>query len=196
MNELELYLNEPADNFDPLVRCFIAHYQIEAIHPFPDGNGRIGRVLLSLMIYKCCLLEMPWLYLSPFFERYKDEYIDNLFRVSAEGNWSKWIEFCLRGVIDQSQKAVKTCEDLQQLKSDMHERVKADGRARIHAIIESLFDSPLIQVSDLAKKEKVRYATAKADVEYLVKKAILKELDIKPRTFFSPEVFKIAYSDE
>ncbi len=66
--ELEKYFNEPKDEFDPLVRCFLAHYQLEAIHPFSDGNGRIGRVVLSLMIYKWCDLTMPWLYLSPFFE--------------------------------------------------------------------------------------------------------------------------------
>jgi len=191
---LEEYLNGPDDTQDPLVRCFIAHYQIEAIHPFSDGNGRIGRVLLSLMIYKWCKLEMPWLYLSPFFERYKDEYIDNLFKVSAEGAWSNWIEFCLRGVIDQATKAARTCKKLQLIRLDMHARTESDCSARIHSIIEGLFDSPLVRVADLARKLNVRYQTAKADVSYLVKKGILSELDdMNVKTFYAPEIFTTAY---
>lgn len=196
MAELEIYLNDPADDLDPLVRCFLAHYQIEAIHPFSDGNGRIGRVVLSLMIYKCCPLEMPWLYLSPFYERYKDEYIDNLFAISTEGKWSKWIEFCLRGVIDQAKKAVNTCEQLQRLRLDMHDRVKKDGGTRIHSIIEGLFESPYVRVADLARQHGVQYATAKSDVKFLVGKEILRDLDMKPKTFYAREVFRIAYRDE
>jgi Fic family protein len=196
MKELEDYLNHGQDEFDPLVCCFIAHYQLEAIHPFSDGNGRIGRVVLSLMIYQWCKLSMPWLYLSPFFERYKDEYIDNLFKVSAEGAWSQWIKFCLRGVIHQANKAVETCQTLQELRTSMHDRVKADGNSRIHAIIEDLFSSPLIRIVDLAKMHSVRYATAKSDVSYLVKKGILSELEVaKVKTFYSAEIVKAAYGE-
>jgi Fic family protein len=196
LQDLEAYLNDPRDDFDPLIRCFIAHYQFEAIHPFSDGNGRIGRVVLSLMIYKWCRLERPWLYLSPFFERYKDEYIQNLFKVSAEGAWTQWLKFCLLGVIEQANKAVRTCEILQDTRKDMHKRVEGDGNSRIHTIIEELFASPLVRIVDLAKKFKVRYATAKSDVSYLIKKNILSELpESRIKTFYSSEIFKIAYVD-
>jgi Fic family protein len=197
MFALENYLNTPNDEFDPLVRCFLAHYQLEAIHPFSDGNGRIGRVVLSLMIYKWCNLTMPWLYLSPYFERYKDEYINNLFKVSSEGAWSNWIEFCLTGVIEQSTKATETCRDLHLLKKDMHERTEKDGRARIHGIIDDLFESPFVQIGELAKRNGVYYPTAKSDVEYLMKKEILIEIsDSRIKTFFAPEIYRVAYPNE
>lgn len=196
MHDWEKYCNESDNRFDPLVRCFIAHYQLEAIHPFGDGNGRIGRVVLSLMIYKWCGLGMPWLYLSPYFERYKDEYIDNLFRVSATGEWAPWFDFCLRGVIEQGKKAVDQCRDLQSLREDMHERTENDGVARIHAIIENLFESPVVRIADLARKHRVTYPTAKSDVAYLADKGILADLpNSGVKTFFSPEIFSIAYDD-
>ncbi len=194
--DLETYLNHDDDSLDALVRCFVAHYQIEAIHPFCDGNGRIGRVVLSLMIYKWCDLSMPWLYLSPYFERYKDEYIDNLFKVSSEGAWTNWIGFCLRGVIEQAKKAVQTCRRLQELRTDMHSRLKSGGSARTYAIIENLFDSPYVQIAELGRKHSVRYQTAKSDVMHLVEKKILACLDVPGvKTFYAPEVFAIAYGE-
>lgn len=197
MSDLEKYINDPQDNFDPLLRCFLIHYQLEAIQPFSDGNGRIGRVVLSLMIYQWCKLTMPWLYLSPFYERYKDEYIALLFRVSSEGGWHDWLAFCLHGVVAQSVSATEKCKDLHALRQEMHARTEKDGRARIHAVIEDLFENPIIRIADLARKREVLYATAKADVEYLIEKGILASLpDTKIKTFFSPQIFAIAYSDE
>lgn len=197
MGDLEKYFNTARDDFDPLVRCFLAHYQLEAIHPFSDGNGRIGRVVLSLMIYKWCEMEMPWLYLSPFFERYKDEYIDLLFKISAEGAWSKWVEFCLRGVIDQSKKAVEKCRDLLLIREDMHKRTKSDGGPRIHDIIEGLFNVPMVRICDLAREYHVRYQTAKSDVSYLIKKEILRDWPhSRIKTFYSPTIFGIAYAED
>ena len=92
ITDLESYMNEAvvADN---LIQSFIAHYQFETIHPFLDGNGRVGRLLLSLMIFKKCDIQSPWLYLSPFFDKYKDEYIGCLFNVSTQGDWSAWVAF-------------------------------------------------------------------------------------------------------
>jgi Fic family protein len=197
MSEFEKYVNNPTDDLDPLVRCFLAHYQFEAIHPFSDGNGRIGRVVLSLMIYKWCDLEMPWLYLSPYFERYKDDYIDLLFKVSSQGAWSEWIAFCLRGVIDQASKVVVRCQRLLTAQKEMHERTKSDGGGRIHAIIDELFDVPMVRIGDLSRRFEVRYPTSKSDVNYLIEKQILAELaHFKIRTFYCPQIFAIAYEDE
>lgn len=197
MNQLETYLNKAGDRLPPLIRCFVAHYQFEAIHPFSDGNGRVGRVLLSLMIYRWCDLTLPWLYMSQYFERYKKEYIDNMFNVSANGQWAEWIEFCLRGVIEQSKKAAALCDDLRQLRHEMHGRVEHSRGGRIHPIIEGLFDSPYVRIVDLAEKFDVRYMTARADVSYLVSKGILTELpDMKIKTFYSPEIFRRAYMED
>ena len=195
MNELETYVNTSTNNCDPLVRSFLVHYQFEAIHPFSDGNGRIGRVLLSLMIYKWCNLQMPWLYLSPYYDRYKEEYIDNMFNISAQGKWSKWIEFCLRGTVQQANNAVKKCDELLALKKRMDAKI-TDGSHRMHAIIEGLFESPFVRIADLSKKLKVAYQTTKLDLESLVSKGILKPLsNQKVKTFYAPEIFELAYGD-
>ncbi len=193
LDRLEKYMNHDDAMYDPLVRAFLVHYQFEAIHPFGDGNGRIGRVLLSLMIAKWCKHEMPLLYMSAFFERYKDEYIDNLFRISTEGAWEKWIDFCLTGTIRQANDAISRCDRLISLKEALPKRLRA-GSPRTHQIIQDLFDSPYVRVSDISKKFDVVYFTAKSDLIKLEEAGILQELkDIRPKTYFSPEILSIAY---
>ncbi|MHC4745155.1 MAG: Fic family protein, partial [Planctomycetota bacterium] len=167
LDAFEKRLNEDDANYDPLVRCYFLHYQFEAIHPFVDGNGRVGRVLMSLMAYKWCNLTNPWLYMSPFFDRYKDEYLDNLFRISTQGAWKNWVEFCLRGTIQQAQDSIRRCDALRLLKNDFMRRA-GDMSTRSHAIIEGLFTSPLLRIADLARACSTTYPTARTDVEGLV----------------------------
>lgn len=111
---LEEYLTSA--HCDPLVRAFIAHYQFEAIHPFKDGNGRLGRLLLSLCIYKWLGHSHAWLYLSEYFEKNRAEYIDRMFNISTNGNWEEWIEFCLLGTIEQANSALDKCRKLNDIK--------------------------------------------------------------------------------
>lgn len=180
---------------DPLVKCYVAHYQFEAIHPFVDGNGRVGRLLLALMTYKWCDLTKPWLYMSAFFEKHKDEYIDNLFKVSSKGEWEQWIAFCLRGTIEQANDSIKRCDALLKLKRDYYQRITS-GSTRDHALVEGLFTRPLIDIPHLSNIHKVTYPTAASDVERLVKAGILAELEgWHPKTFYAPEIFHIAYRD-
>jgi Fic family protein len=194
LNKLEAYINSD-DKINKLVKCFIVHYQFEAIHPFGDGNGRVGRVLLALMIHRFVDLKMPWLYLSPYFERYKDEYFDNLFKVSSEGNWGAWIEFCLRGAKEQAQEAVRVCEALKKLRDEMHTK-ESCGSGRLHAIIDELFANPYVTISNLARHKNVSYPTAKADVDFLVKNGILMQLEgIPVKTYVAKKIFEIAYGD-
>ena len=196
LNALERYLNSDDKQYDPLVRCYIVHYQFEAIHPFVDGNGRVGRALLALMIYKWCNHFMPWLYMSPFYEKHKDEYIDNLFQVSTAGDWTRWIEFCLRGTISQAEDSIRRCDLLIRLRAEFHERITG-GSKRTHRIMERLFGSPMVTVPAVAKDEDVSYPTAKTDIDYLLKVGILAELRNRhPRTYYSPEILKIAYEDD
>lgn len=182
---------------NPLVDCFLCHYQFEAIHPFEDGNGRVGRLLLAAMLQQRCQLTQPWLYLSEYFEQHRDEYIQNLFRISTEAAWDHWIEFCLRGVIAQANAAVERCDQLRQLRDDFTRRI-ADigGSERLHRIAASLFDSPYIRVASLVQTLGVTYPTAKADVDRLIAAGILEELpDQFPRVVYSPELFRCAYAD-
>lgn len=192
----EKYINAES-NYDPLIKAFMAHYQFEAVHPFGDGNGRIGRVLLSLMIAKWCELSLPWLYMSSFFEKFKNEYVDNLFRISSEGQWDKWFEFCLNGTIHQANDAIIRCEKLRDLKENMLQRTHQGGSPRTERIISSLFSNPMVRVSDLRKKLDVSYPTAQSDVNRLVKAKILAPLeDLRPKCYYAPEIFAIAYAEQ
>src|SRR5262249_39099211 len=146
------------------------------IHPFSDGNGRIGRVILALMTSQWCKLSMPWLYMSSFLEKYKDEYVTNMFRVSTEGDWEKWIDFCLTGTIYQANDAINRCKKLNDLKSDMLSR-EHSGSIRTERIITSLFSSPVVRVSRLSRKLNVSYPTAQSDVDKLVKLKILVQIN-------------------
>jgi len=197
MANLERYMNDttPTD-IDPLVRCFIVHYQFETIHPFKDGNGRVGRALLALMVQHWHGHSMPWLYLSEFFEKYKDDYIRKLFNISTRGDWSPWIEFCLRATIAQSKDAVRRCHELQNLRAVFLSRVGSHS-PRSYQIIESLFTSPVVSIPSIASRFGVNYNTAKSDIQRLLDAGILQELsDLRPKSFYAPEVMRVAYSDE
>ncbi len=184
---------------NPLIFCFMSHYQFETIHPFLDGNGRVGRLLLSLMIYQQCNLKHPWLYLSSFFERYKDEYIDLLFKVSAKGDWSSWIKFCLRGTVEQAADSIRRFDALLVLRSQYMEQLKlVGGNIRLSLMIEYLFErSPAITASQAAKTFEISDPTARSDIERLVTVGILTESKIteRPKIFIAPDIFKIVFGD-
>src|SRR5690606_18060466 len=175
LNDLEVYINTPSE-IDALIRAFMVHYQFETIHPFMDGNGRVGRLLLSIMIYTWCGLGAPWLYMSSFFDRYKDEYINKLFNVSAEGAWEPWIGFCLQGVQVQAKDAIRRLDKLVALKKRYWEQVSGMSAAgRLQQIVESMFDRPVLTVPEVVRMFNVSYPTAKGDIEKLLRARILVE---------------------
>jgi Fic family protein len=195
MANLEKYINTTDDGVDPLVRSYIVHYQFEAIHPFMDGNGRVGRLLLALMIYKSMGHALPWLYMSAFYERFREEYMAHLFAVSTEGAWDQWIEFCLRGTSVQARDSIRRCNRFHQLRADFDKRMKSHS-PRTHRIIQSLFHSPFVDISSVANEFQIQYATARSDIERLMKAGILRELpNYRPRSFYSPEIMDIAYGE-
>lgn len=196
MGNLVDYINGE-DSMHQLVKSFIAHYQFEAIHPFADGNGRVGRAILSMMIYKWLGHARPWLYLSVYFEKYRDEYVQNMFRISTNGDWDSWIEFCLRGTIVQSLDAIERCNRFRSLKDEYHEIVQSQSPTpRTHAIIECLFRSPLVTIPQVGKTHNISYHTAKGDIEKLVKCGILFELEgFRPKTFYAQRIMQIAYRE-
>lgn len=194
LDDFEKFMHE-ADAIDPLIRTFLAHYQFEAIHPFIDGNGRVGRALLALSAFQWCQLSRPWLYLSPFFDRHKSEYIDALFAVSAEGAWEEWLDLCLRATTDCCSDAIRRCDALRRLRDDYHARAdRLSGR--IHPLIESLFSNPILRITDAARRMDVTYPTAKSDIAKLVDLGILTELErAYPKAFYARAVFDAAYSE-
>ena len=197
LETMERYMHSTESNYDPLVECFLVHYQFETIHPFSDGNGRVGRLLLALMMYDRCGMSKPWLYLSEYFERYRDEYIDKLFNVSAVGDWTSWVEFCITATTTQAKETIVRCEKLLSLRDAFSKRLtEAGGSYRLTQIVESIFHTPFVRIADLSKSLNVAYQTAKSDVERLASVGILQKLEkISPATYFAPEIFAIAYHD-
>ena len=194
ISNLEAFLAETA--YDPLVRAFIAHYQFEAIHPFEDGNGRIGRLILSLSIYKWLHHSHAWLYLSEFFDKNRREYLDMLLAVSTNGEWDEWIDFCLLGAVQQAESALATCRKLDAIKRRYEQQV-GHLSSRMNRIISKLLCDPIISVGAISQLLGSSYNTAKSDIDKLVKHGILSEMTSfkRPKSYVAQEIFDIAYGD-
>jgi Fic family protein len=192
----EKHLHEKTPHH-PLLDCFFAHYQFETIHPFADGNGRVGRLLLALMIRDRCQLSKPWLFLSEYLEHHKDQYCDRLFDVSAQGAWREWLEFCLHGVVDQCEATLKRCKRLQEIRENYLERLTTiKGSLRLNRIISNLFRSPFVLIPDVVRDANIQFVTAKSDLEKLVRVNILHRLPHATQiTYVAPEIYDAAYGD-
>lgn len=192
LEDMEKYMHAHGDQFDPLVLAFLLHYQFEAIHPFRDGNGRIGRLLLALTIFQWFPLHLPWLYMSAFFERFKDEYVDNMFRVSTHGDWDRWIEYCLTGVEASAKQALARCEQLAQLRDEMHE--KLDRLPRMAVLIDRIFVRPVFSTAEFRRWTNTTHPTARRDIEALVAQGYVEHLDgVRPKSYYVPRIFSIAF---
>jgi Fic family protein len=196
LDAFEKYLHAAEVNFNPLVRAFLTHYQFEAIHPFADGNGRVGRLLLSLTIAEWCNLSSQWLYMSAYFEKNKKQYMDLLLGVSTHAAWDLWIQFCLEGVISQALDTQKRCDRLLKVHREYDERLKG-GSVRLSRLVDSLFESPAISVKNYKKKYNISYPTARSDLKKLHSLGILEPLNEMPHiTYYCPTIFKITYEDK
>lgn len=197
LDDLERAFHNKKSPFDPLVDCFLVHYQFEAIHPFQDGNGRVGRLLLALMLKERCGFTKPWLYMSDYFERHRSDYMTGLFEVSTIGQWRGWIEFCLRGALSQARDTIDRCSTLLEIQKDFTTKLETSrGSIRLSQIVASVFDSPFVRVADIQRRLGVQYNTAKSDLSKLVDTGILRELpDVTPKTFYAPKVYEACYSD-
>lgn len=196
LDRFEKYLHAPK-KFDPLVETFIAHYQFEAIHPFMDGNGRVGRLLLAILVAEWCGLSNQWLYMSDYFDANKDEYIDRLFQVSSEAKWKDWIAFCLEGVVEQARDSARRYDRLIDLNRDFHARVASSGGSvRLSAIVDALFEVPVAVVTRVAEAQGVTYPTARSDLRKLDQLGILTRLEeAKQISYFCEPIFQVIYSD-
>lgn len=196
LDNFEKYLHA-RNRLDPLVRAFVAHYQFEAIHPFMDGNGRVGRLLLALCIAEWCGLSNQWLYMSAYFDRNKDEYIDRLFDISTHGAWEAWIEFCLTGVVEQARDTTRRYEHLIELHRQFHARVnESGGSVRLSHLVDQLFLSPVIQVTTARDLLDVTYPTARSDLRKLARLEIIHELKgTRQIAYWCRPIFNAIYLD-
>lgn len=152
MSDLEFFLHNSEIKVPHLVKIAIAHYQFETIHPFLDGNGRIGRLLITLYLVSSGILDKPLLYLSEFFEKNKTLYYDNLAFVRTKNNLGQWIRFFLTGVIQTAENSVATLKKITALKASIEkERVLLMGKRSKHGIefLHQLFKKPVVTIKDV-----------------------------------------------
>jgi Fic family protein len=176
LGDLEKFWYAPS-SLPFVVRVALIHYQFEAIHPFLDGNGRIGRLLITLLLCTEKVLPQPMLYLSAFFERHRDEYYRRLLAVSQRGEWVPWLSFFLRGVAEQSRDAVQRAEALLSLWQRYRAQLQtARASALVLRLIDDLFGRPYLTISQAAERLGVTFRSASLNVGKLVKAGILEEL--------------------
>jgi Fic family protein len=192
LNALERYIHADSD-LPTLIRAALVHYQFEAIHPFLDGNGRLGRLLVMFLLHAEKVLDQPLLYLSAYFERHRAEYYRLLLDVSKRGAWTEWIDFFLRAVIEQANDGVKRTRELLDLARSYRARVRsARNLSRLYAIIDDLLIQPAITIPGLAHEHRMSYPAAKKNVDKLVAHRILERVRIaRGSVYIAREVIEI-----
>jgi Fic family protein len=178
MSDLEKFANEGLGTLPDLLKIALIHYQFETIHPFLDGNGRVGRLLITLYLVSKDILKRPILYLSDFFERNKQLYYDNLMRTRTHNDLAQWFKFFLTGILETSKKGTETFDAILQLQKSLDERIKSlksrSGDAR--KVLDYLFQRPIIDASKVAQLIEKRPATAYKLIESLEELGIIKEI--------------------
>lgn len=198
LNDLEGYITNE-DNALFLIKLALIHYQFEAIHPFLDGNGRIGRLLITLLLCERGYLPSPLLYLSAYFEHHREEYLDHLWSVSQKGAWVEWIDFFLRGVAEQSRDAVLRAQQLQDLQREYQHRIRTlRSSITLTHLVDQLFITPAVTATRAATLLGVTYVSAQKNIEKLVELGILREVTGRQwkRIYLAPEVVAIITADE
>jgi Fic family protein len=152
-----------------LVHCALAHAQFETIHPFIDGNGRVGRLLITFLLCQREILQRPLLYLSSYLKVYRTEYYDRLMAIRLTGDWEGWIKFFLRGVFDVSQAASDTARKILELREQHRQKVK------VQPLLDYLFEQPLVSIPMVQKRLGCGFPTASKYVEHFVEEGILRE---------------------
>ena len=178
MSDLEMFLHNEEIFVPHLIKIAIAHYQFETIHPFLDGNGRIGRLMITLYLVGNGLLKKPSLYLSDFIEKNKSVYYEALTLVRTNHDLAHWIKFFLEAVINTANSGIKTFQDILSLKQEMDTLAIGFGKKAHNAskLIEYLYQKPIISISDIIEPLEMSKPTANSLVKEFELKGILKEV--------------------
>ncbi|MBI5630444.1 MAG: Fic family protein [Elusimicrobia bacterium] len=175
MNNWENFVNSQSD-LDPLIKCALAHYQFEAIHPFGDGNGRTGRILMVLQLVQDGLLPLPILYISGYINQRRTEYYRLLRAVTTVGAWHEYIEFMLTGFWEQAVQTTSILEKIGFLFVELRQELKQNHKSVYSTdLVQALFAYPIIIPARLARNLNVHFMTASKYLQHLAKAGILKE---------------------
>ena len=181
LHDLEQFIHAES-KLPPLVRIALLHYQFEAIHPFLDGNGRVGRLLINLLFYTWDLLPHPLLYISAYFNEHRDAYYGELLAVSRQGAWEAWLLFFLEGVRTGSLDSIGRIRRLQALQETYRAQFQtARASARLLQAVDALFEQPVFTVQQLAERLGVNYPTALRYINQLLEKDIVREITGRAR---------------
>lgn len=193
LSALEDFIHAPA-NLPPLIRLGLIHYQFEAIHPFLDGNGRLGRLLVALLLSAWQLLPQPLLYLSAYFESNRQEYYDLLLSVSQRGLWEDWLLYFLEGVKQQSLDAVERISRLQTLRTQYQAQIQARrAPARLLRVVDLLFAQPVITTRQVETAIETNFLGAQRLIDQLIQVGLLREITggRRNRVYRADEILKI-----
>ncbi len=174
MSDLEKYINAD-DELDALIRAALIHYQFETIHPFLDGNGRVGRLLITLFLMEKKVLSTPALYISYFLKKNRVEYYDRMTEVRAKGNYEQWVTFFLRALLESAEDATATIDELIALHDKNAAVISNMGRAAKNAMLvfEYLEANPIIEIRKTAEALSITFNTASSAIKRLADAGIL-----------------------
>lgn len=183
MGALEKFLHEERSDLPPLIRAGLVHVQFESIHPFLDGNGRLGRLLITFLLCAAGALREPILYLSLFFKTNRQTYYDLLMRVRETGDWEAWMEFFLRGVQEAADQAVSSARRIRALLDADRLRIEALGRpaASVLRIFQEVQTTPIFSIQTAVRKTGISFPTVNACVGHMRKLGLLREITGKRR---------------
>ena len=195
VESLLIWLNNPP-NLPSVVQAALVHYQFETLHPFSDGNGRIGRLLVIVHLLRGAIIREPLLVVSPWFERNRERYQDLLLELSCSGDWQTWVEFFARGVAASATESQSKVEALMGLQQELRERVqKAKRRGSAESIAAGLVGRPFVTGPEMARRYGLTEQGATNSIQTLVELGILEQTNIKSRSgarlFVSPDVMTI-----
>ena len=194
MSDLEKYINGD-DDLDVLIRAALIHYQFETIHPFLDGNGRIGRLLITLFLIEKKVLSTPALYISYFLKKNRIEYYDRMNEVRLKGNYEQWIKFFLEAVYESAKDAVETIDKLTTLHDNYRLKIEGLGRRakNVMRVFEYLESNPIIEIQKTARELDIAFNTISSIVKDLISIGVLEQTSTQSRnrTFAYKEYLEI-----
>ena len=184
MAAFERFLHAREDGLPTLIRVGLAHVQFETIHPFLNGNGRVGRLLIAFQLYNAGVLREPLLYLSLYFKQHRSTYYDLLMQVRRTGDWEAWLDLFLQGVRETAEGAVATSRRLSETFASDRAAIERQGGRRAGSLLrvhEALKAHPILSLSGIRKRTTLAFATAASAMEPLVEQGIAREITGKRR---------------